>query len=548
MGKIDQSDPVLSGLCRRLGAARTRRGWSLEELSRRTSRPPLSPAEVKGLESGQACDREPLERLMDALNPPPRARTSLLDAWRPQTADSERGERLARWRRGARTAPGVEELSVEALAERTGSPIALTTIRKIEEGRAVPSRRLMARLIDALGLEGHLRQALEAWADLGIREVSRAISATSALSRALEELEILDDEHSDIAWRDYVRQKRLPALDNLPVLSRSPALTERVRGALWGLFIGDALAWPHVEDSSHTQEFVTGYGPSGGSLSVDGLLNLRSLTYVTDAETFHPDGLMQVLTESNVPRLGPSQARAFINYRVHGDWRTSGVRSASIGGVSRVFPVILPHLVGESSPGAMWEDVAASTALTHDDDATVSAAAAVAALFIEALSRTGPDVDSEARWVETFRSVVAKFPPRLLTPAQGSELRRILLDPSSGSPSRLSLSEICEDLKQVLDSSWGVERLIARYNAGYYLLESIPTLLALLERLGDSPDEALLAAVNLTLGRDSLACLIGGLMGARHGMVAFRQSWLDELSDDVGPLIDRAVTRFVGEE
>ena len=547
MGRDEGSDPVLAALCRRLSEARAHRGWSLEELSRRTARPPLSVDVIREMESGQACEREVLERLMDALNPPPRARTSLLDAWRPATADSGRGERLARWRLGARTAPEGEALSLEALAERTASPIALTTIRKIEEGRSVPSQRLMARLIDALGLDGPLRKGLEAWAALGIRDLSRALSATRALTTALDALDAQGEPFNAMAWRDEVRQRRLPALDAPPALRASRELAERARGALFGLFIGDALAWPHVENSSKAHGPVTGYGPSGGSLSVDGLLNLHSLAYVTDAERFHPDGLMRTLSAQKVPRLGPSQARAFIDYQLHGDWRISGVRSASIGGVSRVFPVVLPHLCGEPSTGELWEDVAASTALTHDDDATVAAAVSVATLFIEALRPREPDLEPKIQWLETFRGTVERFPPRLLTPAQGSELRRVQLDPSSGSPKRLSLSELCEDLKEVLDTPWGVERLIARYGAGYYLLESIPTLLVLLERLGDRPDEAILAAVNLTRGRDSIATLMGGLMGARHGMAAFRRPWIDGLVDDLAPLIDRAVMRFVGQ-
>jgi ADP-ribosylglycohydrolase len=88
--------------------------------------------------------------------------------------------------------------------------------------------------------------------------------------------------------------------------------------------------------------------------------------------------------------------------------------------------------------------------------------------------------------------------------------------------------------------------------SGAYLLETLPTVLFILARHGDDPEEAIVRAVNDSKDNDTVAAIVGAAVGALHGEDALPRRWRDGLlgrtaADDDGrifELLDRAETQF----
>ena len=77
----------------------------------------------------------------------------------------------------------------------------------------------------------------------------------------------------------------------------------------------------------------------------------------------------------------------------------------------------------------------------------------------------------------------------------------------------------------------------------------MPSVLHILARHADDPEEAIVRAVNDTRDNDTIAAIVGAVVGALHGRAALPRRWVDGLlgrtrEDDDGrvfELIDRAV-------
>ncbi len=88
-----------------------------------------------------------------------------------------------------------------------------------------------------------------------------------------------------------------------------------------------------------------------------------------------------------------------------------------------------------------------------------------------------------------------------------------------------------------------------RWFSGAYLLETIPATIHLLERHAHDPEEALVRAVNDTWDNDTIAAIVGAVVGALHGARALPLRWRRGLlgrttADDDGQL-SRSYARLV---
>jgi hypothetical protein len=65
--------------------------------------------------------------------------------------------------------------------------------------------------------------------------------------------------------------------------------------------------------------------------------------------------------------------------------------------------------------------------------------------------------------------------------------------------------------------------------SGAYLLETVPTVLHILMRHGQDPGEAIVRAVNDTKDNDTIAAIVGAVVGALHGEAALPERWRHNL-------------------
>ena len=69
---------------------------------------------------------------------------------------------------------------------------------------------------------------------------------------------------------------------------------------------------------------------------------------------------------------------------------------------------------------------------------------------------------------------------------------------------------------------------------GAFLLETVPSVLYILERYQSDPQEAIRRAVMDTWDNDTIAAIVGAVMGAMYGMDAFAKEWIDCLPGRTG--------------
>jgi hypothetical protein len=72
-----------------------------------------------------------------------------------------------------------------------------------------------------------------------------------------------------------------------------------------------------------------------------------------------------------------------------------------------------------------------------------------------------------------------------------------------------------------------------RWYSGAFLLETVPSVLYILARHGDDPEQALIRAVNDTKDNDTIGAIVGAALGALHGRSALPERWVTGLLGDV---------------
>jgi ADP-ribosyl-[dinitrogen reductase] hydrolase len=90
-----------------------------------------------------------------------------------------------------------------------------------------------------------------------------------------------------------------------------------------------------------------------------------------------------------------------------------------------------------------------------------------------------------------------------------------------------------EHVGAAYESELSVEEACNRWYSGAYLLETVPSVLLILMRHGDDPEEAIVRAVNDTKDNDTIAAIVGAAVGALHGADALPARWVEDLTGQV---------------
>lgn len=280
---------------------------------------------------------------------------------------------------------------------------------------------------------------------------------------------------------------------------------ERFVGCLIGLAIGDALGAPL--EFMPRAEIAATYGEvrellGGGWLNVepgeytdDTQLALAIATSIVRTGRIDPDDIAArfVAWLQTGPKDVGNITRTAIRYHEQGlPWREVGPRvvrelvggSAGNGSLMRCAPVGLFHA---ARPAALLRDSTIVSEITHANPLSVWSSIAVNLAIVEFLHGRGEGV---------IERVAAQIPER-----------------------------------QVADTLRAAPTLPRRaVRSGGFVLETLGAACWALEQ-GDSFEEVLVAAINLGDDADTVGAVAGALAGARDGIGAIPDRWMQQLRD-----------------
>lgn len=308
---------------------------------------------------------------------------------------------------------------------------------------------------------------------------------------------------------------RAPFLDEAPAPAEAPAW-DRVEGMLLGLAIGDALGNP-VEGTlpssrrarfGEIRDYVENRHAGGRKVGLptdDTQLAFWTLEQALLDGGLDPAKLAARFASERILGIGSGTAEFVENVRRGLPWEDCAARSAGNGALMRIAPVLVPHL---SRPSAeLWADVALAARVTHDDTASTGSCLALADLLWKSMRMETPP--PPRFWADRFLEVLAPLETDALYGPRGGDWR---------SSFEGSLSEYVRlVLGEARRRGWGTGEALDRWWSGAFLLETVPSVLWILERHAHDPEEAILAAVNHAKDADTAGAIVGAVAGALHG-------------------------------
>ena len=334
---------------------------------------------------------------------------------------------------------------------------------------------------------------------------------------------------------------KAPFLDEVPSPAGEPAW-DRVEGMLLGLAIGDALGNP-VEGtlpSARRVRFgeIRGYvenrhagGRRIGLPSDETQLSFWTLEQSLADGALDPARLAARFTAERILGVGSGMTEFVQNVRRGLSWEDCAARSAGNGALMRIAPVLVPHLLRPSPD--LWADVALAARLTHDDTASTGSCVAMADLLWKALRMDAPP--PPRFWADRFLEVLVPLETDALYGPRGGDWRATF-EGSLSEYVRLVLTE-------ARSQGWGTGEALERWWSGAFLLETVPSVLWILEKHAHDPEEAILAAVNLAKDADTAGAIVGAVAGALHGREKLPKRFLEGLpgrtrTDDDGRVFE----------
>jgi len=334
---------------------------------------------------------------------------------------------------------------------------------------------------------------------------------------------------------------------DLAPLTVDERLRDRVEGMLLGLAVGDSLGntsesmspWNRTAAYGEIRDFLPNpyNNERRGYPSDDTQLSAWTLDCLLAHGRIQPADLAKRFAAHRIIGIG-STVRAFLREWNSGrPWWESGQVSAGNGALMRIAPVLLPHLATGGT--GLWEDVALAAALTHNDATSTSACLAFCAQLRELLSMEQPPEPDWwwRRYVDIASSLEGD--PRLHT-------RGGRFTDWEGPLWRF----VHEKLTQALHQGQSTRQACDSWYSGAYLLETVPSVLFILARHAQDPEEALVRAVNDTRDNDTVAAIVGAAVGALHGASGLPRRWVEHLTgivelDTDGPYEEGRYQRLV---
>ena len=82
-----------------------------------------------------------------------------------------------------------------------------------------------------------------------------------------------------------------------------------------------------------------------------------------------------------------------------------------------------------------------------------------------------------------------------------------------------------EHVGEAFRQGLSVSEACDQWYSGAFLLETVPSVIYILMKHGDDPEEAIIRAVNDTKDNDTIAAIVGAAVGALHGRENLPERW-----------------------
>jgi ADP-ribosyl-[dinitrogen reductase] hydrolase len=359
-----------------------------------------------------------------------------------------------------------------------------------------------------------------------------------------------------LADRGRLKIRWHPRLESAPrPIDPTIDLADKVKGMLLGLAIGDSLGntsesmpprdrWAehgwidHYLPNRYAQHRRVGVPSDDTQMAfwtVEHLLEQRAAG--PQAPRLDFERLKDVFATRQIYGMG-NVVRAFRDNAGWGrPWHECGHAGSGNGALMRIAPVVLPHLAAPSAE--LWGDTLLLAHLTHDDElSNLSCLALVEAIWRAlgtpaAVART-PRHSAVPGWIEPWLQVEDELG------------RGTFYQARNGHPPGFhgTLRDLVRDhVTPALQDGLPTDLAGDLWHSAAYLLETVPTVLYILERHSHDPRQAILEAVNHTRDNDTIAAIVGAVVGALHGRAGLPQAWIDGLlgrtaADDDGRVFE----------
>jgi ADP-ribosylglycohydrolase len=344
--------------------------------------------------------------------------------------------------------------------------------------------------------------------------------AKSLAARQAELRALIADGTVRMVWAPEVVERPAP-------FAGARVAADRVRGMLLGLAVGDALGntsesvrpYQRRAQLGEIRDYRANHHARGarvGLPSDDTQLAFWTLEHLLEHGRIEPEALARQFCAGRIFGIGRTM-RAFLDaWRQEQNWRRAAQPSAGNGALMRIAPVLVPRLADASAE--LWLDAVLGTAVTHNDPAAIGASVAFVGIWSELLTMSS--VPSSDWWVDTY---VAKA-----RPIEGDHTR---YEPRGGDLAGKWSGPLWRFVEQQVPTAAHLPTIEAQeiWYSGAFLLETVPTVLHILMRHAQDPEEAIVRAVSDTKDNDTIAAIVGATVGALHGESALPKRWLDGL-------------------
>ena len=315
----------------------------------------------------------------------------------------------------------------------------------------------------------------------------------------------------------------------------SAQATDRARGALYGLAIGDALGMPtqllsRRQIKQRWGPLLSGFEPAPPGHPIAAGMPAGAVTDDTEqavllgrllvAGPVDPRELAAALVawehdmaeRGSLDLLGPSTRRAVAAVLAGTPPEKAGVSGDTNGAAMRITPVGIK--VAPDNPLALVDAVQEASLVTHNTSVALAGAAAVAAAVSAGVSRY--QLRGRPRATHRERSVAAVTEAAVGAAKMGAERGHWVAGADVAARIRWATGLVAG-----LPPEEAAEAIYSLVGTSLATQESVPAAFAVLSAVPDDPWQACLLAASLGGDCDTIAAMAGAIGGAVHGLAAF---------------------------